>query len=234
MDPEDAEQTAMIGLIEAARRFDPDRGFQFSSHGGCNARIGALDLVQVPKSAVAELVLNVEQADIDSRVDNVPTVNATLTKNNSASADTAQTLPEGASVAIQFVALASAAGVLLRQRWDWLALAAFAVSAPQWVVYLFDDAGPVEAIVTLTAFGGLGIALAVGHEIRARAESIRLPSAFLLALNALIVAGAGWLALETMGEPGVGKAWLVAVAAAHVAVGLAAPRLGPTPPRGEE
>jgi uncharacterized membrane protein len=133
--------------------------------------------------------------------------------------------PEGASIAILFVALASAAGVLLRQRWEWLALAAFAVSVPQWGVYLFDDAGPVAAIVTLTVFGGLGIALAVGHEIRARAESIRSSSAFLLALNALIVAGAGWLALETMGEPGIGKGWLVAVAAAHVALGLAAPRL---------
>lgn len=34
MDPEDAEQTAMIGLLEAARRFDPDRGFQFSTYAG--------------------------------------------------------------------------------------------------------------------------------------------------------------------------------------------------------
>lgn len=31
MDKEDAEQTAMIGLLEAARRFDPERGFQFST-----------------------------------------------------------------------------------------------------------------------------------------------------------------------------------------------------------
>src|ERR671914_800248 len=98
-------------------------------------------------------------------------------------------------VSAMFVAIASAAGVLLRQRWDWLALAAFAVSVPQWGVYLFDDAGPVEAIVTLNAFGGLGIALAVGHEIRARAESIRPSSAFLLALNALIIAGAGFAML---------------------------------------
>jgi uncharacterized membrane protein len=133
--------------------------------------------------------------------------------------------PEGASVAILFVALASAAGVLLWQRWDWLALTAFTVSVPQWGAYLFGDAGPAAAIVTLTAFGGLGIAVAVGHEIRARAESIRASSAFLLALNALIVAGAGWLALELMHEPGLGKAWLVAVAAVHIAVGLAAPRL---------
>lgn len=34
MDREDAEQTAMIGLMEAARRFDPDRGFQFSTYAG--------------------------------------------------------------------------------------------------------------------------------------------------------------------------------------------------------
>lgn len=34
MDVEDAEQTAMIGLIEAARRFDPDRGYQFSTYAG--------------------------------------------------------------------------------------------------------------------------------------------------------------------------------------------------------
>jgi RNA polymerase sigma factor (sigma-70 family) len=32
MDPEDAEQTAMIGLMEAARRFDPERGYQFSTY----------------------------------------------------------------------------------------------------------------------------------------------------------------------------------------------------------
>ncbi len=34
MDADDAEQTAMIGLLEAARRFDPDRGYQFSTYAG--------------------------------------------------------------------------------------------------------------------------------------------------------------------------------------------------------
>jgi RNA polymerase primary sigma factor/RNA polymerase nonessential primary-like sigma factor len=34
MDSDDAEQTAIIGLIEAARRFDPDRGYQFATYAG--------------------------------------------------------------------------------------------------------------------------------------------------------------------------------------------------------
>jgi uncharacterized membrane protein len=133
--------------------------------------------------------------------------------------------PEGASAAILWVAFASAAGVLLWQRWDWLALAAFGVSAPQWVVYLFDGAGPVAALLTLAAFGAIGVVLAAGHEMRVRADSIRPASAFLLALNALTVAGAGWFVLEGMGEPAAGKAWLAGMAAVHVAFGLAAPRL---------
>jgi len=32
MESEDAEQTAMIGLLQAAHRFDPDKGFQFSTY----------------------------------------------------------------------------------------------------------------------------------------------------------------------------------------------------------
>src|SRR5918992_3968883 len=124
--------------------------------------------------------------------------------------------PEGASVAILWIALASAAGVLLWQRWDWLALAAFGVSLPQWGHYVFDGAGPVAALVTLVAFGALGVVMAAGHEMRVRADSIRPASAFLLALNALTAAGAGWLVLELMGEPAAGRAWLAALAAVHL------------------
>ncbi|CAN5266968.1 hypothetical protein BH11PLA2_BH11PLA2_37090 [soil metagenome] len=32
MEPEDAEQTAMIGLMQAAKKFDPERGYQFSTY----------------------------------------------------------------------------------------------------------------------------------------------------------------------------------------------------------
>ena len=52
MDPEDAEQIAMIGLIEGARRFDPERGFQFSTYAGywirqCCQRLGLVCGMQI-------------------------------------------------------------------------------------------------------------------------------------------------------------------------------------------
>jgi uncharacterized membrane protein len=132
---------------------------------------------------------------------------------------------EGGTMMLLFVALASAAGVLLWQRWNWLALAAFAVATPQWISYVINGAGSLEEIAVLTAFGALGMAVAVGHEVRIRAERLHALSAYLLALNAIVVAVTGWAALGWMDNPAAGKAWLVAVALVHLGVGLAGPRL---------
>lgn len=132
---------------------------------------------------------------------------------------------DGGAVTILFVALAAAAGVLVWQRWSWLALAAFALATPQWVAYLFEGASTSSALATLVAFGALGMVVAVGRELRLRTERIDGQSAFLLALNALVVAGAGWFGLEQLGEPAIGKAWLAGLAVVHVAIGLAGPRL---------
>jgi uncharacterized membrane protein len=132
---------------------------------------------------------------------------------------------DGGTVTILFVALAAAGGVLVWQRWNWLALAAFAISAPQWIAYLFDGASPATAVATLVAFGLLGVVLAVGHDLRVAADQLRVQPAFLLALNAIALATAGWFALRGIGEASAGKAWLAGLAAVHVAVGLAGPRL---------
>jgi uncharacterized membrane protein len=131
---------------------------------------------------------------------------------------------DGGTVAILFVALAAAAGVLLWKRWDWLALAAFGISAPQWIHYLFEGASPPAAIATLVAFGLLGVVVATGHDVRVAAERLRPQPAFLLALNAIALATAGWFALAEMEAHTTGKAWLAALAAVHIAVGLAGPR----------
>jgi uncharacterized membrane protein len=132
---------------------------------------------------------------------------------------------EGGSMVLLFVALASAAGVLLWQRWDWLALAAFAVATPQWITYVINGASALEEIAVLIAFGALGVAVAVGHELRIRAERLHSLSAYLLALNAIVVATTGWVALGWMENAAAGKAWLVGVALVHLGVGLAGPRV---------
>ena len=129
------------------------------------------------------------------------------------------------TLAILFVALAAATGVLLWRRWDWLALAAFALAAPQWIPYLFDGATTLSATFALVAFGGLGVAMAVGHDVRVGSPGLRSQQAFLLVLNALAIAVAGWFAFDQLGDPAAGKAWLAALAAAHVAVGLGGARL---------
>jgi hypothetical protein len=50
-------------------------------------------------------------------------------------------------------------------------------------------------------------------------------SAYLLALNAIVLAATGWAALGWMDNPAAGNAWLVGVAIVHLGVGLAGPRL---------
>jgi uncharacterized membrane protein len=129
------------------------------------------------------------------------------------------------TLAILFVALAAAAGVVLWRRWSWLALAAFALAAPQWVAYLFDGATPSSAALVLVAFGGLGVALAVGYDIRVGAAGLGSQQSFLLALNALAISVAGWFAFEQLGDPTAGHVWLAALALVHVAVGLSGSRL---------
>jgi uncharacterized membrane protein len=132
---------------------------------------------------------------------------------------------EGETMVLLFIALASAAGVLLWQHWNWLALAAFAVATPQWVAYAINGATALEELAVLTGFGALGLAVAVGHDLRVRAERLHPLSAYLLALNAILVATTGWLALAWMDNAGAGNAWLVGVALVHLGIGLAGPRV---------
>jgi uncharacterized membrane protein len=127
---------------------------------------------------------------------------------------------DGGTMLILFVALASAAGVLLWQRWDWLAMAAFAVATPQWIAYLVDGPPALEQLAVLIGFGSLGMAVAIGHDVRVHAERLRSSSAYLLVLSAIVVSGVGWGTLsEAMGE-GAGNAWLAGMALVHLSVGL--------------
>lgn len=129
-----------------------------------------------------------------------------------------------ATMAILLVAAASAVGVVLRQRWEWLTFAVLFVTLPQWLSYVFGEPSLAGTLAVLTGFGVMGAAAAAGYEVRCGTERLRTTSAFALGLNAIVLAVAGWLALEGQGAETLGKVWLAGLAAAHVALGLAARR----------
>jgi uncharacterized membrane protein len=128
------------------------------------------------------------------------------------------------TVAILFVAAASAVSVLVYQRWEWLGFAAILVTVPQWGAWLFGLESVAGCVAVLFAFGTLGAAAAIGFELRTAADRLRPSAAFLLGLNALIVALAGWFSLATTSEGPAAQLWLCGLAGAHLAIGLAASR----------
>jgi uncharacterized membrane protein len=148
------------------------------------------------------------------------------------------TAGEGGSIAFVAVALAAGVGVLLWQRWEWLALGAFAISAPQLVGWIstsgfisFEgEANPSQPVplvlAVLVGFWVLYAAAAFGYELRSRGEE-RLPvsswllllcgSVFVVGAGAVVIGGGSTLALDT---------WILGFAAVHLLLGAAAIRFG--------
>jgi uncharacterized membrane protein len=150
------------------------------------------------------------------------------------------TASEGGSIAFVAVALAAGVGVLLWQRWDWLGLGAFAISAPQIVAWIgssgfislegtTDPSQPVLLVLAVLAgFWVLYAAAAFGYELRSRDEE-RLPiSSWLLLLGASVfVVGAGAVVIGTGTDSTLAlDAWIFGFAAVHLLLGGAAVRFG--------
>jgi uncharacterized membrane protein len=129
-------------------------------------------------------------------------------------------------VVVVFLALVqlSAVGVLVWQRWDWLALGSLAVSAPQVAAWMFD-APPAVALVALTAvFWTLYVGAGIVFDLRDRAPGLRGTSAILVALTGVAAAAGGFFALQDIGHDSAARLWVAALAGAHFAVGLRAGR----------
>ncbi len=148
------------------------------------------------------------------------------------------TAGEGGSIAFVALALAASVGVLLWQRWNWLALGAFAVSAPQLLAWIWEtgfisiegEPTPSEPVLlvlaVLAGFWVLYAAAAFGYELRSREEE-RLPvsSWLLLLCGSVFVVGAGAIVLD--GEPALAmNAWIFGFAAVHFLLGAVAIRFG--------
>ncbi|MEX0992793.1 MAG: DUF2339 domain-containing protein [Solirubrobacterales bacterium] len=125
------------------------------------------------------------------------------------------------SVAFVLIAFASAVGVLLWRRWDWLAVTAFIVSAPQVVAWIFDAPPAVGLGIAAGLFWLLGMVAALGYELRAPATSLRTSSSLLLTANAATAAFAYW-AFKDIDQHVAADAWIASLATAQLAFGAAA------------
>jgi uncharacterized membrane protein len=144
---------------------------------------------------------------------------------------------DGASIAFVALALAASVGVLLWQRWNWLALGAFAVSAPQLISWISqsgfisfeggtEPSEPVLVVLAvLVGFWLLYAAAAFGYELRSRGEE-KLPvsSWLLLFASSVTVVLAGGIVIGD--DSLVLDAWIFGFAAVHLLLGGAAIRFG--------
>jgi uncharacterized membrane protein len=145
---------------------------------------------------------------------------------------------EGGSIAFVAVALAASVGVLLWQRWNWLSLGAFAVSAPQLISWIYesgfitfdgtpDPGGPsLLVLAVLVGFWVLYAAAAFGYELRARdEEKLPISSWVLLLCSSLFVVYAGCIVIGDDSALAL-NAWILGFAAVHLLLGTAAIRFG--------
>jgi uncharacterized membrane protein len=148
------------------------------------------------------------------------------------------TTSEGGSIAFVAMALAASVGVLLWQRWNWLALGAFLVSAPQLIAWIVDsgfisfegEVNPSEPVLlvlgVLLGFWVLYAAAAFGYELRSRSEEKLPVSSWLLLLSSsVLVVGAGCVVLDTESSLAL-NAWIFGFAGAHLLLGEIARRSG--------
>jgi uncharacterized membrane protein len=127
----------------------------------------------------------------------------------------------GATLAFMGIALCSAAGVVVWRRWDWLAVAAFLVSVPQLLAWIGEelDENLALTLVVLALFWLVYAVAAVGYELRERTGRLRPSSGSLVLVDGILLAGAGWLALEDRGYETGATGWVVGAALVHCAVG---------------
>jgi uncharacterized membrane protein len=151
------------------------------------------------------------------------------------------TANDGGSIAFVAVALAASVGVLLWQRWNWLALGAFAVSAPQLILWtaesryigLFGGSGeggePVLLVLAVLAgFWVLYATAAFGYELRSRGEEKLPVSSWLLLLgSSILVVGVGCIVISDDSTSSLAlNAWIFGFAGTHLLLGEIARRTG--------
>ncbi|HKZ13543.1 MAG TPA: DUF2339 domain-containing protein [Solirubrobacterales bacterium] len=136
--------------------------------------------------------------------------------------------PSGASIAFVATALAATVGILVWQRWDWLALGAFVVSVPQLIVWASLERHDHLALViaVLAGFWVLYAGAALGYELRRRTQEVLpLASWLLLFGSCWAFVWPGFRALDGAGHHTAAVVLLFCFAALQIGLGIAWIRL---------
>jgi uncharacterized membrane protein len=125
----------------------------------------------------------------------------------------------GSALSFMVVALMATVAVLLWQRWGWLALVAFLISAPQLVAWAWDGDDLVVPLALLALYWCLFVVAAIGYELRVPTATLRVSSASVLLLNAGLTAALGWALVDDRGADAGATAWVLGVTVAHILLG---------------
>ena len=125
----------------------------------------------------------------------------------------------GLSLAFMVVALVATVGALLWQRWGWLALGAFLVSAPQLVYWSWDRDDLLVPLAMLAVYWCLFVVAAIGYELRVPIATLRVSSASVLLLNAALATALGWTLVDDRGSSQGATAWVLGVTVSYIVLG---------------
>jgi uncharacterized membrane protein len=123
------------------------------------------------------------------------------------------------ALAFTAIALVSTVAVLVWQRWGWLALGAFVLTAPQLAFWADDREGLFLPLLVLALYWCAFVVAAVGYELRVPTSRLRVSSASVLLLNAAFTSGLGWALVDDRGSDTGATAWVLAVTIAYTLLG---------------
>ena len=123
------------------------------------------------------------------------------------------------ALAFMVIALTSAVAVLIWQRWGWLGVGAFLLSAPQLAFWAVERDDLLLPLFVLALHWCLFVIAGIGYELRVPTSTLRASSASLLLVNAGLTAGLGWYLVDERGSSNGATAWVLALTVAHIALG---------------
>ena len=126
---------------------------------------------------------------------------------------------DATTVAIVAIGDACAMAAMVARRWNWLGVAAVVACAGLWGAWMLAGQSALADLVVLAWFGGIGLAGAIGMQVRSVDDALRPSAAALVPLNICIVGVLGEVALRHAVGGHAGAARLAALALVHGAAG---------------